>query len=348
MAIMLAQFIGGARLFEATTGMPYSVNLLFFVMTVMLYITVGGFRAVVLTDIAQGMIMLTASAAVLWGVVHAGGGLENIFQKLQAIDPGLVRPTGANNAISMPFLFSFWILVGLGILGLPQTVQKCMAFKDDNALRKAMIYGTVIIGFMLLCTHLTGALGRAVITDLNVGDLVMPTLIVQILPPFWAGIFIAGVLAAIMSTVSSMLIIASATIIRDLYIQWRLKGNEERANPRFVRRSSLAITAVLGICVFILALNPPDLLVWINLFAFAGLEAVFLWPIVLGLYWKKANSAGALCSVWTGLICFLSLTLAKPPMSGVHPIVPSLALSGIAFWVGNRLKHAEAFELRDA
>ncbi len=338
MAVMLAQFIGGARLFQAMTGAPYVAGLVLFGLTVVLYTTVGGFRAVVITDVVQGMIMLFASTAVLWGVISAGGGLSGVFQKLAAIDPGLLKPSGPNGAISMPFLFSFWILVGLGILGLPQTAQKCMAFKDDNSLKKAMIYGTVIIGFILLCTHLTGALGRAVIGDLEAGDLVMPTLTLKLLPPFWAGMFIAGVLAAIMSTVSSMLIIASATITRDIYIQWYLKGNEERANPRFVRRSSVAITAVLGVGVFALALNPPDLLVWINLFAFGGLEAVFLWPVILGLYWKRANSFGALCSVWVGIICFLGLTLSKPPMAGVHPIVPSLALSGIAFWIGNRWK----------
>jgi sodium/pantothenate symporter len=192
-----------------------------------------------------------------------------------------------------------------------------------------------------LCTHLAGALGRAVISDLEAAELVMPILTLKILPPFWAGMFIAGVLAAIMSTVSSLLIIASATITRDLYIQWYLKGNEDRANPRFVRHSSVAVTAVMGIGVFALALNPPDLLVWINLFAFGGLEAVFLWPVLLGLYWKRANAFGALCGVWVGLICFLGLTLAKPYMAGVHPIAPSLALSGAAFWLGARWKCSE-------
>jgi sodium/pantothenate symporter len=345
MAVMLAQFIGGARLFQAATGMQYSVGLVLFGITVVAYTTIGGFRAVVLTDMVQGIIMSVASVAVLYGVISAGGGPGAIMDKLNAIDPGLLQPSGANGAISMPFLFSFWILVGLGILGLPQTAQKCLAFKDDAALRKAMIYGTILIGFILLCTHLTGALGRAVLPDLEVGDLVMPTLTLKLMPPFWAGMFIAGVLAAIMSTVSSMMIISSATILRDLYIQWYLKGNEERANPRFVRRASVGITAVLGVCVFILALNPPDLLVWINLFAFGGLEAVFLWPVVLGLYWKRANAKGALSSVLAGLAVFLALTVGKPPMAGVHPIVPALAVSGIAFWLGNRFGNpSEDFE----
>ncbi len=341
MAVMLAQFIGGARVLEATTGAPYTVGLLLFAVVVVLYTTIGGFRAVVLTDLAQGFIMLFAAVSVLWGVINAGGGVEKIINTLATINPGLITPTGANQAIPVPFMLSFWVLVGLGVLGLPQTAQKCMAFQDDTALRRAMFTGTVVIGFILLCTHLTGAFGRAVLPNLPAGDLIMPTLIIELMPPFFAGLFIAGVLAAIMSTVSSMLIMASATLLCDIYIEWKLEGHRENANPTLIRRASVAITAVLGFLVCLLAINPPDLLVWINLFAFGGLEAVFFWPLVLGLYWKQANASGALASVWAGTLLFLALSISKPSMGNIHPIVPSLVIAGIAFWVGNTLhKHS--------
>lgn len=330
-AIMLAQFIGGARVLEATTGAPYQLGLIFFAVTVIIYTTLGGFRAVVLTDLVQGFVMLFAAMAVLWGVINAGGGLSTIMDTLSALDQGLVAPTGPNNAIPVPFMLSFWVLVGLGVLGLPQTAQKCMAFSDEKSLRQAMIVGTITIGFILLCTHLTGALGRAVVPDLEAGDLIMPTLIVTLMPPFFAGLFIAGVLAAIMSTISSMLIMSSATLICDIYIEWKLKGQKMQASQTFIRRISFGITALLGVIVFFMALSPPDLLVWINLFAFGGLEAVFLWPVVLGLYWNKANASGALSSILVGVFVFLGLSICKPPMGGVHPIVPSLALGGAAF-----------------
>lgn len=368
MAVMLAQFIGGARLFEAATGLPYAVGLMLFGLTVVVYTTIGGFRAVILTDLVQGFIMLFAAVALLWGVVYAGGGLGVITEKLAAIDPGLLEPTGAGGRIPLPFLFSFWILVGLGVLGLPQDAQKCMAYRDDNSMRKGMIVGTVVIGFILLCTHLSGALGRAVIPDLPAGDLIIPTLTLRLLPPFLAGLFLAGVLSAIMSTVSSMLIISSATLLRDLYVEWRLDGDESRADPRFIRISSIGITAVLGLAVFGLALRPPDLLVWINLFAFGGLEAVFLWPVVLGLYWRKANAAGAIASVCVGVVCFMGFTpvpenvlallpqwlaaavaavdnpLRLIPLYGTHPIVPSLLAAGAAFYFGNRLQRTRPVE----
>ncbi|NJB66412.1 sodium/pantothenate symporter [Desulfobaculum xiamenense] len=334
MAAMLAQFIGGARLFQAVTGYPYIVGLVLFGFSVVLYTAVGGFRAVVVTDAIQGIVMVIAVVVVLVAVVNAGGGMEKCIATLKSIDPGLITPTGPKNAVPQPFILSFWVLVGLGILGLPQTTQKCMAYRDSRAMHDAMVVGTLIIGFMILCAHLAGALGRAVIPDLPAGDLAMPTLIVDLLSPFWAGVFIAGPLAAIMSTVDSMLLLVSAAIIKDLYIHYRLGGDASQMTPVSLKKMSLISTGVIGLLVFVAAIEPPDLLVWINLFAFGGLEAVFLWPIILGLYWKRANAAGAVASIVAGVGTFVALTLIKPNMGGVHAIVPTTLVALAAFVVG--------------
>lgn len=336
MASMLAQFIGGARVFQAVTGYPYEVGLFLFGVSVVAYTAVGGFRAVAVTDAVQGAVMVVASVVVLMAVLEAGGGMAQCMQKLKSIDPGLLTPSGAGGKIPGPFLFSFWILVGLGILGLPQTAQRCFGYKDSKAMHSAMVAGTFIIGFLLLCAHLTGTLGRAVMPDLTVGDLIMPTLTVELLPPFWAGVFVAGPLAAIMSTVDSMLLLVSASIVNDLYIRYKLKGDASRIAPAKIKRLSLALTLGAGFLVFLAAFRPPDLLVWINLFAFGGLEAVFLWPIVLGLYWKKANATGTLASIAVGVGVFMLLSIAKWPVFGLHPIVPTLCLSFFAFCIGVR------------
>lgn len=336
MAAMLAQFIGGARLFQAVTGYPYSVGLGLFGFTVILYTAVGGFRAVVLTDAIQGIVMVVAAVVVLLAVIEAGGGVEHCVGTLRAIDPGLITPTGPKDAVPQPMILSFWVLVGLGVLGLPQTSQKCMGYRDSRSMHSAMIMGTFIIGFMLLCVHLAGTLGRAVIPELPVGDLAMPTLIMKLLSPFWAGVFIAGPLAAIMSTVDSMLLLASAAIIKDLYIHYMLGGDTSRMTPRRIEVMSLGTTLCIGLLVFIAALEPPDLLVWINLFAFGGLEAVFFWPILLGLYWKKANAAGAVLSIVAGLVSFFALTVWKIPLGGIHPIVFTLGIAFGAFILGIR------------
>jgi sodium/pantothenate symporter len=289
---------------------------------------------VALTDALQGVVMLIASVVVLVAVVMAGGGIEKCMTTLASIDPGLLTPTGPSDKVPQPMILSFWVLVGLGILGLPQTSQRCMAYKDSKSMHRAMIFGTVIISFLLLAMHLSAVLGRAVIPDLPAGDLAMPTLTVTLLPPVWAGIFIAGPMAAIMSTVDGMMLMASATLIKDIYIHYVLKGDVKAAPPAHIRKMSLGSTACIGVLVFLAALEPPDLLVWINLFAFGGLEATFLWPIILGLYWKKANAGGALLSVITGLACFFAISILKPPLGGIHPIVPTLVVALLAFIVG--------------
>ena len=337
MAAMLAQFIGGARLFQTVTGYPYIVGLTLFGISVVLYTAVGGFRAVVLTDAIQGIVMVVAVVVVLLAVINAGGGVAQCVSTLKEIDPGLITPTGPNNAVPQPFTLSFWVLVGIGVLGLPQTTQRCMGYRDSRAMHDAMTIGTLLIGFMILCAHLAGAMGRAVFPDLPAGDLAMPTLILELLSPVWAGVFIAGPLAAIMSTVDSMLLLVSAAIIKDLYIHYRLKGDASRMPVLTLKKMSFAITLIIGLMVFLAAIEPPDLLVWINLFAFGGLEAAFLCPVVLGLYWEKGNATGAVASIVCGVATFIALVILKPAMGGVHAIVPTTLIAVAAFVAGSYL-----------
>jgi len=334
MAAMVAQCIGGARLLQVVTGTSYETGLVLFAVTVVVYTAIGGFRAVVITDALQGIVMLVASVVLLGAVIHAAGGVGTAVQTLKAIDVGLITPYGPDGAVPPPMMFSFWILVGFGVLGLPQTTQKCLAYRDAKSMHQAMLLGTLIIGFLLLCTHLAGTLGRAVIPDIAAGDLAIPMLTVRLLPPSLAGVFIAGPMAAIMSTVDSMLLLISASIVKDIYIHHWLKGDVSKITPQRIRVISVVSTSIMACIVFGAALNPPDLLVWINLFAFGGLEAVFLWPIILGMYWKRANAAGALCSMVFGLATYMFVSIVKPEMGGVHAIVPTISVALFGFVLG--------------
>lgn len=331
-ASMIAQFVGGARLFQSVTGYSYEIGLIIFGITVIVYTTIGGFKAVAITDAIQGVMMLVATVLLFFAVVMKGGGMENIINTIKVTSPGMLTPFGADQSITQPFILSYWVLVGFAVLGLPQTSVRCMGFKDSKSLHNAMIIGTFVVGFLLLGMHLVGFLGAGVMPGIEVGDLAIPTITIEILPPVLAGIFIAGPLAAIMSTVDSMLILASATIIKDLMENSYIKVNVDNKSVKMI---SLILTAIIGVIVFALALNPPDLLVWINLFAFGGLEAAFLWPTILGLYWKKANSSGALWSSVIGVLAYFVITIFKITPMGINPIVPTTAIALLAFIVGN-------------
>lgn len=330
-ATMVAQFIGGARLFQAVTGYSYVMGLVIFGIVVVIYTTVGGFRAVALTDAIQGVVMICATIFLLFAVIKAGGGAANAVETISQASPGAMEPT-AGGTITKPYILSFWILVGIGVLGLPQTTVRGMGFKDSKSMHNAMIIGTFVVGFLMLGMHLVGVFGQAVLTQgVESSDLVIPTLTIQVLHPILAGIFIAGPLAAIMSTVDSMLILASAAIIKDLYMHYSKSDISEEK----LTKMSFISTAVLGIIVFVFAINPPDLIVWINLFAFGGLEAAFLCPTIFGLYWKRANATGAILSFIGGVGSYFYYTISGVKYIGMHQIVPTIAIAIVLFIIGS-------------
>ena len=115
-----AQFVGGARLFESVTGAPYIAGLIIFAFVVTVYTTIGGFRAVALTDAIQGFVMLLATFILFFIVLKKGGGMENIMRTIGERNPALLAPD-AGRKIAKPFILSFWALVGVGLLGLPAT-----------------------------------------------------------------------------------------------------------------------------------------------------------------------------------------------------------------------------------
>jgi len=329
---MTVQFIGGARLLETAAGIPYDTGLLIFGVTIALYTSFGGFRASVLNDTMQGMVMLLGTLLLLAAVIHAAGGVHGAVDKLQHIDPALVSPQGADNILNLPFMASFWVLVCFGVIGLPHTAVRCISYRDSKAVHRGIILGTIVVTLLMFGMHLSGALGRAIMPDLKIPDQVIPKLMITVLPPFAAGLFLAAPMAAIMSSINAHLLQSSATIVKDLYLGIR---PAEASNEKMIKRFSSWTTLILGLLVILAAWRPPEMIIWLNLLSFGGLEAVFLWPLVLGLYWERANAQGALSSMIVGAICYTLLASFDLHLAGLHPIVPSLVLSLLAFYIGN-------------
>lgn len=335
---MVAQFIGGAVLFQTITGYSYMIGLVLFGTIVIIYTTIGGFKAVVTTDTLQGVIMIIGTGLILYCIVKAGGGMDNIAATLNTVNPAWSTPLSGGH-FTKGYIISFWVLVGVGTLGLPQNTVRAMGFKDTESMHSAMIYGTIVFFLLMFGMLLAGVLSAAILpSGIANSDTVIPTLVVDIMHPVLAGLFLAAPLAAVMSTVSSMLILASATIIKDIYMNYIIKGKVDENNPQFEKKIStlsLFATASIGIIVFLCSIQPPDLLTFINLFAFGGLEAAFFCPVVFGLYWKRANATGAILSMILGVGSFIVFYLMKFAPFGLQPIVPSLFVSIIAFTVGS-------------
>ncbi|MCM3588869.1 sodium/pantothenate symporter [Mesobacillus maritimus] len=326
-ASMTAQWVGGARLIESLTGLSYRGALLIFAVAVLVYVIIGGFAAVALTDALQGTVMMIGTVILLVAVVMEGGGVSAIMAELVAENPNLVSPNGADGSLSPLYVSTFWILIGIGVIGLPQIAVRAMSYKDSKGMHRAILIGTIGIGTIMFGMHLIGVFGRAVMPGIEIGDKVMPILTLEILHPVLAGIVLAAPMAAIMSTVNALLILVSSTLVKDVYLNF-IKPSAKDAE---IKKMSFMVTTVVGVAVVFVALNPPDLLIWLNLFAFGGLESAFLWSVVLGLYWKGANKYGALASMIVGLLSYIYIYHFHGNLFGMNSVTIPVVVSLLAF-----------------
>jgi len=330
---MAAQWVGGARLIESITGLSYTSALFLFAASVMIYVIIGGFRAVALTDAVQGSIMFIGTLILLIATIIAGGGIPNIISDLTAENPNLISPYGFDGGLTPLYVSSFWILVGVGVVGLPQITVRAMSYKNAKSMHRAIIIGTVVIGFIMLGMHLIGVFARSVLPGIEVADTVMPLLTMEVLPSWLAGLVLAAPMAAIMSTVDSLLLLVSSAVVKDVYLNYI---KPDASNQR-VKNLSFGVTTVLGVLVFLIALSPPDLIIWLNLFSFGGLEAAFIWPVVMGLYWRSGNKYGAIASMVVGVGSYMIIHLYFPNPFGIHTVVLPILFSLVAFVLGSMI-----------
>jgi sodium/pantothenate symporter len=324
---MAAQWVGGARLIESITGLSYTSALFIFAICVIIYVIIGGFRAVAVTDTIQGIVMLVGTFIILIGTIIAGGGISNIMAELVSENPNLVTPFGHDGGLTPAYVSSFWILVGVGVVALPQVTVRAMSYKSSKAMHRALVTGTIVVGFIMLGMHLIGVFARPILPGIEVGDTVMPMITMEVLPPWLAGVVLAAPLAAIMSTVDSLLLLVSSAVVKDVYLNFI----KPEATNKQIKQVSFSVTTVLGILVFAIALSPPDLLIWLNLFAFGGLQSAFIWPVIMGLYWQRGNEHGALASMIVGASSYIIIHNFAPNMMGVHSVVFPILFSLIAF-----------------
>ena len=336
-ATMVAQFVGGAKLFQAVTGYSYMTGLLVFGIVVIVYTAVGGFRGVAITDACCAVAMLVGMFILLVGILRKGGGYTAIMNHIAATRPEMLEPlSGGNMPVSL--YISQWLLVGIFTIGLPQSVVRCLSYKDTKSLHKAILIGTIVIGAMNIGMNFIGVLSEGVLTqDLSAyGDSVdniIPQAIAQSLPPLLAGITIIGPIAASISTISSLLLTASSSIVKDIYVHEREKHGAKLENSNIATFSN-GVTLVIGIIIFFISINPPDVIWKINMFAFGGLESASVWIFVLGLFWKKANRLGGILSMAAGTLSYCITMAMGVKFMGIHQIFIGMAVSLLGFLIG--------------
>ena len=343
-ASMVAQFVGGAQLFAAVTGYSYELGLVLFGIVVVIYTSIGGFRAVALTDTCCAIVMMLGIVLLFYYVLAAGGGFAAILEQLRTAHPAMLTPT-AEGRMPISLYVSQWLLVGALTIALPQSVVRGISYRSSRDMHRAMIIGTVVIAFMNIAVNLVGVLGCGVLgveaKALGGVDSVIPQLMAHVMPPELLGFAIIGPLAASISTISGVLIVASSAVVKDVYLHHAQKHGRDVPEER-LRRLSMGVTAVLGVIVFLLAVSPPSLIWLINMFAFGGLETAFFWVLVFGLFTRWANRTGALAAMAGGTVIYCAaMALGIKPL-GLHPISVGITASLILFLAGSYVgRHSE-------
>lgn len=335
-ATMVAQFVGGAKLFEAVTGLPYLYGLAIFGLAVVVYTTVGGFRGVAVTDAVCAVFMLAGMLVLLAGLLEQGGGFAAIMDTLATHRPHMLEPL-AGGAMPVSLYISMWVLVGLCVIALPQSAVRCMSYKSTRSLHRAMIIGTVVIGAMNIGMNAIGVLSAGVMTDSLSAyggsiDNIIPRLIAS-LSPLVAGFCIIGPIAATISTISSLLLAASSSIVKDIWLYESARRGRV-LSTRTVTRTSQGFTLILGLLSFVVSIDPPSVIWKINMFAFGGLESAFLWIFLLGMFWKKANSCGAVAAIIGGTLSYCTAMALGIRLADLHQIVIGSLVSLACFLIG--------------
>jgi sodium/proline symporter len=270
---------------------------------VVFYTLMGGFLAVAWTDLIQGLLM-TAVAVVLPLVgLAAVGGPAALIDKLAPRGPEFLTLSGGKVGAA----FFFGVVVGcmswgFGYLGQPHLLTRYMAIRRTSELRQGSL---IAMGWTLLSywgAPLIGIIGVAVLgPDLADKEQVMPLLALALMPGWIAGLMIAGATAAMMSTADSQLLVATSTLIEDIYV--RLLRPRTPAE-RLVLLSRIATLAIAGVAfvLALMALRDDSLLYGTVVYAWTGLGASFGPPLLLSLWWKRTTRWGVLAGMCAGMV----------------------------------------------
>ncbi|HUG81934.1 MAG TPA: sodium/pantothenate symporter [Bryobacterales bacterium] len=327
-AYLVAQYVAGARVIEAVMGVPYQWGVLGFALTVSLYTAYGGFRAVAWTDAFQAVVMLVGVLITVFYAVSKLGGLQAIYDGLQAQSPELLTAPGPEGFLPVPAAISFFCVWALAGAAQPSTITRFLACRDTRALKRACFLIGIYIALLYPCVIGIGIMGRVLAPELEAADHATPATILAVVPPTLAGFVLAAPLAAIMSTISSFLLVTSSALVRDLYER---NLSEPMSEKRARNLSQLATFAVAG-AALVFALRPPDFLQYIVVFAGTGLAATFFFPTILGIYWPRMNKAGCMAGIIGGFVSFLFQYLAfgKISIGGFDPFVWSMIVSCVS------------------
>jgi len=330
--------VSGAIFFESSFGTNYSTGLLVVAGVVIAYTLFGGFLAVSYTDFIQGLMMLIALVLVPILAIKYTGGWSETFTTIQTINPEYFNLFTGTTVIGIISLAAW----GLGYFGQPHIIIRFMAIKDVKEIKSARRIGIGWMIFSLIGTMLAGFIGIAFFHENPQYTLSNPETVFLMLGqilfhPLFAGFLLAAVLAAIMSTISSQLIVTASALTEDLY---KLLFKREASDKHYVFFGRMAVLAV-SIIAAVLALNPNDTILGLVSYAWAGFGAAFGPVIILALYWKRMTNFGALVGMIAGALTVIIWKNADLGefLNGIYEIIPGFLINLLLIFIVSKLTY---------
>lgn len=314
-----SQVFATGKAFNAFLGMNHYLGATLGFVVVLLYITRGGFLAVVWSDVFQGLLMVSGLVILpLVGFLEAGG-VTNVFSTLSANFPGHLTLTAGQGWTTLALFQTLGFLaIGIGFLGSPQVFVRFIAIRDEDQVNKGAIVALAWTFLADTGAILLGMTGRALFSDAQLGfdpDNILPVMSQALLLPFFAGVYIAMVLAAIMSTIDSLLVVASSSAVRDYWQKTKHPEMSDTALMTLGRRLTLVLALVaFGIGMGILVWDTENGIFWIVIFGWSGIAATFCPVIILSLCWSKLTALGAKCAMVAGFLGTILFKFVVPPL----------------------------------
>lgn len=323
-----AQMTATGKAMEAILGVSYRHGMLMAGVVIVAYTLLGGFRAVSWTDFFQGSVMALALVGMPVIVLVKVGGYSAMLASLAAVDPALVTVTGGRTGFALLGFLVGMVGIGLGYPGQPHVLTRYMAAASDEKIRQtqviAMLWGVLVFygaGFL-------GLAGRILMPGLASGgdpEQLFPLLSRQLLPALVAGIMLAAILSAIMSTVSSQLLVAASAISRDLCEEVLGLARGGRAA---VLAGRVAIL-VLGVAAMLVAISGARVVFWFVLFAWSGMGAGFGPVLLMGLTTDWLTRKGAIAGVITGFVVTVVWKQTGLSDTLIYELIPAFVLATV-------------------
>lgn len=341
-------FVAGAKLFNTVFGLDYIPALILGVAVILVYTVLGGFLAVSWTDLFQGILMFIALIGVPIGVFSALGGLGPTMDTVRSINPNFLNLFRNPDGSSLGFWATVSLLAwGLGYPGQPHVVTRFMALRSHEDAKSATAIGMFWVVISLISAVLTGVIGMVYLqaAPLQGPDVetIFMVLIQAVFHPAVAGLFLAAILAAIMSTADSQLLVTSSSFTKDFY-QIFLK--KDATDEELVKASRYSV-AIVSIVAFILALNPENKVLDLVSYAWAGLGATFGPLVVMSLYWRDMNRNGAIAGMIVGGLTTIVWNTLSGGIFDIYELLPAFIFGCIAIFVVSKATGKPSKEIQE-